>query len=394
MKNGRFFNKDTLTKTLRNKDFRFFTITILIIVIMVIWGSSRPLWQTPDRNPNDAHFLSGRVREVLEDNTGVNEAGARVGTQSLRIELLQGEHRGEIITVQNRLFPIEHGVHAQRGDRVLVFFEAGAINPLEGYFSHLQSYDRTIGIYIVIVGFVALLFAVFGKSGLRAAFGLVFTIVMLLFLLLPLIAQGVPPGILTVFSSVVIVIVSIIAIMDFGKKTVASILGSCFGILCYVVFYFLITFVLRLDGFNISQVDTLIIAGVGIGISELLFSSILITSLGGIMDVAVSLSSSMFELSESIKKPTFKGLFQSGMKVSRDIIGSSANTLILAFVGSFLISLLLFAITNTNYQVLVNRVDIGIEILRAFAASAAMIVCAPATALISASKFSKGSNGR
>ena len=361
---------------------------------MVIWGSSRPLWQTPDRNPNDAHFLSGRVREVLEDNTGVNEAGARVGTQSLRIELLQGEHRGEIITVQNRLFPIEHGVHAQRGDRVLVFFEAGAINPLEGYFSHLQSYDRTIGIYIVIVGFVALLFAVFGKSGLRAAFGLVFTIVMLLFLLLPLIAQGVPPGILTVFSSVVIVIVSIIAIMDFGKKTVASILGSCFGILCYVVFYFLITFVLRLDGFNISQVDTLIIAGVGIGISELLFSSILITSLGGIMDVAVSLSSSMFELSESIKKPTFKGLFQSGMKVSRDIIGSSANTLILAFVGSFLISLLLFAITNTNYQVLVNRVDIGIEILRAFAASAAMIVCAPATALISASKFSKGSNGR
>lgn len=112
------------------------------------------------------------------------------------------------------------------------------------------------------------------------------------------------------------------------------------------------------------------------------------------MDVAVSLSSSMFELSESIKKPTFKGLFQSGMKVSRDIIGSSANTLILAFVGSFLISLLLFAITNTNYQVLVNRVDIGIEILRAFAASAAMIVCAPATALISASKFSKGSNGR
>lgn len=389
MKISSFVNQDIFTKTLRSKDFIFFVVTVLIMVIMVIFGSRSSLWQTPDRNPTDAHFLSGRVREVIEDNTGVNEVGARVGTQLLRVELRQGEHRGETITVQNRLFPIEHAIHAQIGDRVLVFFQPGSADSLEGYFSHLQSYDRTIGIYIIITAFVALLITVFGKSGLRAAFGLVFTIVMLVFFLLPLVALGFPPGILTVLSAVVIVIVSIIAIMGFGKKTLASILGSCFGILCYVLFYFLITFVLRLDGFNISQIDTLIIAGVGIGVRELLFSSILITSLGGIMDVAVSLASAIFELSQSLKKPTFKVLLKSGMKVSRDIIGSSANTLILAFTGSFLISLILFAITNTNYQVLVNRVDIGIEILRAFAASSAMIVCAPVTVLISASKFAK-----
>ena len=389
MKLSHLFQKSTYQNLLRRKDFIFFTLTVVAMLIMVIWGSQTPLWQTPSRGENDAQFLSGRVRAVVADNTSPNEIGAIVGSQVLRIEILQGEHRGAEITVQNRLFPIEHAVHASVGDRVLVFFQPGTPEPLEAYFSHLQGYDRAIGIYVVIIAFIALLIAVFGKSGLRAAYGLIFTVVMLIFLLLPLIASGVPPGILTVFSAIVIIIVSITAIMGFSKKTSASILGSCFGVVCYVLFYFMISFALRINGFNISSVDTLIMAGVGIGIRELLFASILITSLGGIMDVSVSLSSAIFELSQTISKPTFKTLFQSGMKVSRDIIGSSTNTLILAFVGSFLISLILFAITNTNYQVLINRVDIAIEVLRAFSASAAMIVCAPITALISASKFSK-----
>lgn len=373
-----------------SKDVVFFGITVIGMLLMVAFGTNSTMWQNETLDDASTFFLSGRVVEVVEDRTSLNEARARVGSQVLRIELLSGERQGDVITAQNLLFPIEHGVYAQTGQRVLVFFQEGADGALDNYFSHIQSHDRAFAIYLIVLAFLALLIGIFGKSGIRAAFGLIFTFVTIIFLLLPLIAEGFSPGLLTVGVSFLIVIVSIIAIMGFQKKTYVSILGSCIGILCYVLFYFLTSFALRIDGFNVAEIDLLIVAGFYMGARELLFSSILIASLGGIMDVAVSLSSAIFELSATQKKVKFKALFRSGMKVSKDIVGSSANTLILAFTGTFLISLILFATTNTNHQVLISRVDIAIEILRATSASAAMIVCAPITAFIGASIFSKG----
>jgi len=373
-----------------SKDVAFFGVTTIIMLLMIFFGASSTLWQNETSGDAQTSFLPGRVVEVVEDRTSLNEAGARVGSQVLRIELLSGERRGDVITAQNLLFPIEHGVYAQTGQRVLVFFQQGADGALDNYFSHIQSHDRAFAIYFIVVSFLALLIVIFGKSGIRSAYGLIFTFVTIIFLLLPLIANGLSPGLLTVGISLLIVIVSIIAIMGFQKKTYVSILGSCIGILCYILFYFLTGLALRIDGFNVAEIDLLIVTGFYIGARELLFSSILIASLGGIMDVAVSLSSAIFELSTAQKQVKFNTLFRSGMKVSKDIVGSSANTLILAFTGTFLISLILFATTNTQYQVLINRVDIAIEILRAISASAAMIVCAPATAFIGASIFSKG----
>jgi len=374
-----------------SKDAIFFGATTIVMLLMIFFGMNSDLWRNSTSDDEEVLFLSGRVVEVVHDRTSLNEAGARVGSQDLRIELLSGTRRGDVIEAQNLLFPIEHSVYAQENQRVLVFFHQGADGATDNYFSHVQSHDRAFGIYFIVLVFLALLVIIFGKSGLRAAFGLIFTFVTIIFLLLPLISAGYSPGLLTIGVSVLIVVISIIAIMGFQQKTYVSILGSCVGIMFYVLFYFLTTLVLRIDGFNVAEIDLLIVAGFYIGAREMLFASILIASLGGIMDVTVSLASAIFELSITTtqKQVTFKALFRSGMQVSKDIVGSSSNTLILAFTGTFLISLILFATMNTNYHLLINRVDIAIEILRAISASAAMIVCAPVTVLIGAHVFSK-----
>jgi uncharacterized membrane protein len=371
------------------KDVVFFVFSTLMILAIILFGINSTLWRNDDLATDDISFFPGRVTEVVDDRTSLNAAGARVGSQDLLIELLSGPRSGDVIAAQNLLFPIEHGIYAQVGQRVLVFFQQGADGVAENYFSHIQSYDRTRGIYFIVLAFLTLLIAIFGKSGIRAAFGLIFTFVSIIFLLLPLIAYGFSPALLTISISFLIVVVSTIAIMGFQKKTYVSIIGGCIGILCYCLFYLLTGFILRIDGFNIAEIDLLIVAGFYIGVRELLFASILIASLGGILDVAVSLSSAMFELSRADENKQFKVLFHSGLKVSKDMIGTSSNTLILAFTGTFLISLILFAITNTQYDVMINRVDISIEILRAVSASAAMIVCAPITVLISAIAFSR-----
>jgi len=379
-----------MQRRMLNKQNIFFVVTTLAMVGMVLFGlSGNP--QFANRQNGSTSFLSARVVEIVDDQTGLNEAGVRVGRQQLMVRLLSGPRRGDIVSAQNMLFPIEHAVYAQVGQRLIIFFEQLPGAPDYDYFAHVQSYDRSMGIYIVILLFIGLLAVVFGKTGLRAGFGLVFTFIILIFLLLPLIVNGGPPAILTVLCALCIIVVSLIAIMGFQKKTYVSIVGACIGIGFYSLFYVVISAALRITGFNVQEVDLLIVAGFHIGVSQLLFSAILIASLGALMDVAVSIASVTAELSAANPKTGFKELFRSGMTIGRDIIGSSSNTLILAFTGTFFITLILFSVNNVQYNVLINRVDIGIEVLRAVSATAAMVLCAPATALIGSRVFASGS---
>ncbi|MCL2563411.1 MAG: YibE/F family protein [Oscillospiraceae bacterium] len=386
--------KFKLPKTLKpNKHAIFFIVVTLSMVAMIWFGVNRNVHAERDVHESIS-WPSARVVEVINDQTDVNEVGARVGWQDLRVRLLSGARRGDIIEVHNMLFPIEQGVFAREGDRVILYFEhlPGAAH--DDYFARVQSFDRAPAIYIVVLVFFALLAVVFGKTGIRSAFGLVFTFVVIIFLLIPLIVRGHPPALLTLAASLVITAVSLIAIMGFEKKTYVSIIGTAIGIACYAIFYLMIGAAIRVTGFNINEADTLIFLGFNVRVSELLFCGILIASLGALMDVAVSLASVAAEFSETNPKSDFKTLFRSGMRIGRDIIGSSVNTLILAFTGTFFISLIFSYINNLHYNVIISRVDIGVEVLRAISASAAMILCAPATALIGSRVYAAKQSGK
>ena len=365
------------------KEMIFFLLITVIMVIMVTFGINSSMWTYEN---NSAQFLRSIVVEVVEDNVTYNQTGIPTGDQLLIVELKSGSRQGEVVEVQNRLFPIDQAIRASIGDRLIIFFQEGVDG---SYFAHVHGFDRVISVNIVIIGFLGLLILIFGKSGLRAAFGLMFAFVSIIFLLLPLVIYGVPPGLITTCLSLLITSVSIISIMGFEKKTLISILGSFIGIGCYIVFYFLIGAFLQINGTNINQVDILINAGLHLSARQLLFSSILIASLGGIMDMSVTLASAISEIRSANEQIKFPDLYRSGMKVGRDIIGSSASTLILAFTGTFLVSLVVFATTNTTSHVLISRNDVGIEVLRAVSASVAMIICAPITVLLGSSLFLK-----
>jgi uncharacterized membrane protein len=348
----------------------FYILVIAAMAAMILFGTGV--------GGGAQSFVPARVVQVTEDRTAFNEVGARVGVQYVDVRLLRGEYRGTVVNARNTLFPIEHAVYAREGQRLLVFFQPGGTY----HFAHVQSYDRQWGIYAVVIGFFGLLALVFGKTGLRSAFSLVFTFVTIIFLLIPLIVRGWSPAPLTIVLAFAIIVVSLISIMGYGRKTWVSIAGSGLGVLFTGIFYLLIAAVLRIGGFNVQEADLLIVAGLGVGAGQLLFCAILIASLGAVMDVAVSLASVTHELAPT--KPKFKELFRSAMNVGRDIVASSSSTLILAFTGAFFIMLILFNVHATQYAVLINRTDIAIEVLRAISASAAVVVVAPATAFLSA----------
>ena len=361
----------------------FFVVVTLSMVAMVWFGMQRHVDFGLNQNVG-VSFPVGRVLDIISDQTSVDSNGILMGRQDVLVEILTGSHSGRVVEAQNTLL-VGHSVNAEVGRRIILYFEE---SPAGDYFARVHSYERGPAIYLAILLLFGLLAGIFGRAGLRSAFGLVFTFVTIIFLLIPLITLGGPPAALTLGFSLVIIAVSLVSIMGFGKKAYVSILGTSVGILTYSLFYIMLGAMLSITGFNVEGITTLLVVGFNVRISELLFCAILIASLGAIMDVAVSLASIMSELSEANPKISFKKLFASGMKVGRDVIGSSTSTLILAFTGTFFISLILFRLNNFSYDMLINRADISIEVLRAVSASAAMMLCAPATAIIGAWAYS------
>jgi uncharacterized membrane protein len=142
----------------------------------------------------------------------------------------------------------------------------------------------------------------------------------------------------------------------------------------------------HLSGFSVNEADVLIqIAGTThMKVGELLFAAILISSLGAIMDIAISVATSVNEVYERNRSLGMKELFKSGMNVGRDMMGAMANTLIIAFTGASLNILVLLYAWNVSYYQLINNNMIGIYVIQAVSGSIAVILTVPLVSFFSA----------
>lgn len=109
-----------------------------------------------------------------------------------------------------------------------------------------------------------------------------------------------------------------------------------------------------------------------------IFAAIVIGALGATMDVAMSIASSLDEI--LYHKPDIRDweLMRSGLNIGRDIMGTMANTLVLAYVGSSLHMILLLLAYNNDIGSIINRETIAVELLQSVAeASAFCSQCRP-----------------
>ena len=130
-------------------------------------------------------------------------------------------------------------------------------------------------------------------------------------------------------------------------------------------------------------------AGIMLRVRGLFVSGILISSLGAVMDVSMSIASSVTELSEVNPGMSSRSLFRSGMNIGRDMIGTMTNTLILAFAGTSLnLMIIMFAAGMQPYQLLNNN-DTIMEVIRAIAGSIGLVLAVPLTAAVASARFKK-----
>ncbi len=373
-KNTNRINKTTWIKLIT------FLVAILIIGVLILSIDSSDI-RSEEKN---IRYDKGVVEKVLSDNTQKDSAteGIRRGSQVLQVKMANGPYKGQVVTMDNYL-SAQFNVYAKEGTRIMVRVTVYE----EGPNFSVYNYDRSLLLYGFIGLFMVLLCVIGGKKGFSALIGLILTLLVVVKILLPLLLKGFPPLTTTIGVIAFATIVGFILIDGISVKTSSAIIGTIAGVVLAGLLAHLAGIFGHINGYQMEEAESLFLiagSGSGIKITNLLTAGILIASLGAVMDVAMSIASSLHELHEVNTSLTTKQLFRSGMNIGKDAMGTMANTLILAFTGSSLNLLLMIYSYGIPYTQLINTDSIAIEIIRGIAGSIGIVLTVPIVALISA----------
>ena len=360
-------------------------IKILSFVILgIIFGAliGYANINNPGSNSSDSSvkYVKAEVINVEENNLSTNSNIENIvtGDQRITIRIKSGEHKDEQCTIDNYVSAFRNVV-VKSGDKIIARVDTKGNGSYE--FS-VYNYNRAPILYGFIAVFLISLCAIGGKKGIKAMIGLLYTLISIFFILIPLIMRGYSPVLVTIFIVSITAVGSLIIIDGVNAKTLAAIIGTVSGVLISGLLTYIVGKLIHITGFNMEQAESLLLVSGdgGLKIKGLLICGVLLSSLGAVMDVAMSISSSINEIHIVNKKLKWKALFISGMNIGKDAMGTMANTLILAFTGSSLNLMLLIYSFGIPYNQLMNTDLIAIEILQGISGSLGIILAVPVTA--------------
>ncbi len=263
----------------------------------------------------------------------------------------------------------------EEGDRVIVDNSLGT----QWQFTN---YVRTNYVIWLSVIFVALLLLFGGIKGFNALVALLFTCLSVFVVFIPAVISGENIYIWAVVICIYTILSTILIINGYNTKSLMAILGCAGGVLIAGILTLIMNRVLRWNGIMDADCQRLIMEFPDMDLLALIFASVTIGAMGAVMDVAMSMASALHELKLKAPHISAKEMYKSGMAIGRDMMGTMANTLVLAYIGSALEVTLLQVIYNGSLFELMNKERIILEIMQAVVGSFGILLSIPFTAFI------------
>lgn len=363
------------------KQVRKRQITVLLAAVLfgiVLYFLNR-IDRTPLYDDQGRSFEKAVVLEVVQDN--VQESGQYVGQQTVRLVLKSGDRKGHTVEAKSSSSYL-YGAHCVPGMKVIAAVNESGDN----LYVTVYSIDRSRQLALIAALFLLIIWALGGKQGLNSALGLIFTFICIIWMFIPLIYRGVSPIAASILVAVITTVVTMYLIGGVTTKTAASIIGTVTGVIISGVLAFAFGRFTKISGYNVSDIEQLeyVAQMTDVKIGELLYAGILISALGAIMDVSMSVSSSIHEIALRAPGLDRRELFLSGIRVGRDMMGTMSNTLILAFTGTSINMLVFLYSYGYSANQIINMYSIGIEIIQGVSATMGVILTVPVSSYINA----------
>lgn len=363
-------------------------LTILIFIIMdlsIIPGFSSDTLPDETLTAN----VRGKIIKVLDTRQeSIDYSGGSISDTVQILEVMitsVGPYKNKVLISEYGLSlsfsSDEEHSKLKQGDEVLLILELDEKGDITQ--SYIYSVARDKYLLLLLIIFAVVILSIGRLKGLKALISLVLTILAIIYILIPLILKGFDPVFISIWVCVLITGITLLLVSGFNKKTLAAVIGTTGGVVAAGFLAQIVGDLAKLTGLGDeeSQMLMYIPQNISFDYKGLLFAGILIGALGAAMDVAMSLSSAMFEIKDinpEIKKGSH---VKAGMNIGRDMIATMSNTLILAYVGGSLQLLLLLMAHEIPFYEIINQDGYAGEVVRSFAGSIGLILTIPITAM-------------
>ena len=375
---------------IRKKQMITYAAVLLVSILYIIVGHNLAIANYHAFSGDDQSIvIKAEVVELTDRYTvmyPLNEFEyAEDETIVFRAKVTSGDMKGQTIEAAQTLdyFTAVHLPVVEPGDRILLYSIPGGMAEHEWLMSDYQRFDQ-----ILILGavFVLLVLLIGHWQGVNTLISLALTCLAVFYVFIPAVLAGESIYLWSIATCIYVTFMTLFIVNGVNAKSIGAILGCLAGIVVAAVLTLFFEESMTLTG--LLDENSVLLYGLNpdapFNLKAIIFAAIIIGSMGAIMDVSISIAAALEELKEKLPQITFGELFQSGMNISRDIMGTMANTLILAYIGSALAGVLLMVAYNSAMIDLFNREMIVVECLQALAGSIGILMALPFTALICA----------
>ena len=377
---------------------RFYVLFTLILLTFCSIGFSEQLSSEELAIGPEEHIdfitAKGKILEILSDtgkDDDIYSTDLSFRLQTAKIKMLDGKFKNEEFIIEHSISGnFAYDIILEEGNEVVLSIEEDGEKVPKIY---VTDFVRDKYLLMLVLLFIAFLILIGGIKGLKSVVTLFITGYVIMYIMLPLILKGFNPLIVTSLSAIFIAFMTFLIIGGINAKTVAALVGTAGGVLFAGFLAYMVGSMVKLTGLSSEEASMLMFIPQGIvfDFRSLLFSGIIIGTLGAVMDVAMSISSSMYELRLLSTDIDYRSLVKSGLNIGKDIMGTMSNTLILAYTGSSIPLLLLFMSYDTPVSKILNLDLIATEVVRALVGSIGLVVAIPITALCAGLIFKQSS---
>ncbi|MDW5598232.1 YibE/F family protein [Conexibacter stalactiti] len=320
--------------------------------------------------------------------TGIDDrpCGATVSDRCIRvlIQLDSGDEAGSRGVIQWNANGVDPDVHV--GDKLRVA-QAQEIPGYEEYGQNtwtLVDFQRGPALIALFAIFAVMVLLLSRLRGALSLIGLGISLLLILVYVIPAILDGKPPVAVAISGSLAIGLIAILLAHGRGPKAVAAMLGTTSSLLLTALLAVIFTSATRLTGLSGEEAFALRLADPSVSLQGLLIAGMIIGALGVLDDVTVSQSSTVFALRAANPDLGFRELFGRAMDVGRDHVAATVNTLVLAYAGSSLPVLLIFASGALGAGEALNLELVAEQVVATLVGSIGLIVAVPATTALAA----------
>jgi uncharacterized membrane protein len=348
---------------------------VIVLFLFLILAAPNSLF-AQELIQDKVEIIRAKVVEVLnQEERKIPGTDVQTVYQTIAAELLEGEKKGQVITIENDFLVLE------KGDR---FFLRHTIDGLDGRETYaVRDVDRR-GVILGFIGLFAFVIILFsGKQGVRSIISLAGSFFVILYILVPSLLKGYPPVQTSIVIAAIILFLAIFLTHGFNRESTVAFTGTVLAVILTGILAYAGVTLANLSGFASDEAVYLNFNTRGaLDFAGLLLGAMIIGVLGVLDDIAITQAAVVSELYSSGSNLSKKEIYRKALRVGKEHVGALVNTLALAYTGAALPLLLLFSTSDASVASILNQEVFATEIIRTVVGSIGLILTVPITTLL------------